>query len=249
MRIKFRFRFVDFKINYTLITKYPYLKAENYECNQYYITQTYSFQSRAHFICKLDIEDQLCDKINQVRTISWIENFVSRLLWIHVIVLILAFFSLFFTFRSIFTFIKMYVNARRRLKKKEEEEQQRRMKDDLERVPLTSGSSDDSIYFNPLFETTSGSESGENDSSFEESVDQLDNLRTPMLGNNVNRKDSLFRHQHQEEEKSKRKKFSPKKHFLFLQFWSTFIVIGNFLQILGAFLSLSNYTEVTTVIG
>lgn len=225
----------DFKINYTLISKYPYIYEDNFECNIWNIYQIYSFQSRGHFVMSLDIHSEACrdnyyfSNQSTFRVISWWENFTNKLLYVHVIVIILSIISMCLISKSMYTLIKLYMEARKKFEKKKEEQHKinseliREKKNNISMnessITNTSGSSSDSsVYFNPLFE------------SFTSDEEQYPNPNQ----NNY--------------EKKLKNKVSPKKHFQYVQFWSTWIILGNILQLCGSCLALNYSNDVSTYI-
>lgn len=123
----------------------------------------------------LDIHSEACrdnyyfSNQSTFRVISWWENFTNKLLYVHVIVIILSVISMCLISKSMYTLIKLYMEARKKFKKKKEE--QHKINSELIRekknnIPMnessitnTSGSSSDSsVYFNPLFESFSSDE-------------------------------------------------------------------------------------------
>jgi hypothetical protein len=257
----------DFKVNYTLISKYPYIYEDNFECNVWNIYQIYSFQSRGHFVMSLDIHSEACRESFQV--ISWWENFNNKLLYVHLVVIILSVSSIYLISKSMYILIKMYMEAKNRLKKKKEEHDKKMGKDQQKKgqnISLTGSSinntissetsSDSSVYFNPLFESLTSDEDDLIDYKQRENLDYNDNEKVLLDTEQslAQRKLSLFGTREKdgnafiqlEPGSNKKQKVSPKKHFQYVQFWSTWIIIGNILQLCGSCLALNYSNEVST---
>jgi hypothetical protein len=224
---------VNFKINYTLYSNYAYLYADNTECMEWIIMQTFDFSSRSHFICSVDFTNRGCGHLT--RSITFTENFVNRLFWIHIIVIILAVLSLILIWRSISYLISLYMRVKLRRKKI--------------LMPGYKSSSDDSIYYNPLLDTLSSEEELkiEKEKNIGEYTTTIfEGGRDPFVRDSE-RKKSLFGKDYDNAmNKTKKMKKQPKKHLQVLQIWSVMGLIGNVIQIFGSGLALSESSDVTT---
>lgn len=103
-------------MNYTYKTFIPVHYYDFYACNLWSINQIYNFASRGHFSVKLNINRLGCEDINLKYT--YLNLFINKLLWIHMIILTLAIFSLLNTWSII---NKAFENYLRNKKKFEEE--------------------------------------------------------------------------------------------------------------------------------
>jgi hypothetical protein len=241
---------VFFKINYTMMTKYPFLYSDNFECSEWRVLQKYSFETRGHLVCTLDIRTTTC--MEDFHIVGIFENIFNKMLWIHLLVIILAIMSLFFTLNEMHMLLKMYMEAKNRARQKA-----------ASQSGISSYSSTETHYYNPLFESSSeDEETGQNnfyqnnqidDYSlfYDESLQSKYLDKKPNTSNNrfyKNNQNNDYKNLHiQEKQRNDRKIIRPIKHFKFLQFWSLFIIVGNFLQLCGAFLALSSNDEITTV--
>lgn len=82
---------VEFRVNYTFKTYIPVYYYDYYACNLWAVNQIYNFASRGHFTIKLNINRLGCEDLN-VRY-SYLNLFVNKLLWIHLIIISLAIYS------------------------------------------------------------------------------------------------------------------------------------------------------------
>ncbi len=230
---------VFFKINYTMMTKYPFLYSDNYDCSEWRISQKYSFETRGHIICSLDVKSTTCKE--DFHTVGMLENIFNKMIWIHLLVIILAIFSLIFTLNEMHLLLKMYMEAKNRVRNKAARDSG---------TAISSNSSSETHYYNPLFETSSEDEDTgvnsinpiNNDEDYSLFYDESN--QSKFLGKKTKNIFSSDKNNIPE----KNIKIIPKKHFKFLQFWSMFIITVNFLQICGAFLALSSNDNITTVI-
>lgn len=127
---------INFRINYSLIIN---------TCERWLITPIYDFKERVNFIVRLNTAYVPCQN-----TESSMENFIEKLQYINVLVLVFASISFIFTSNQINTLGKMYYNVRFKRKK-------------VQSFDMTSSS--ESIYFNPLLdkeETTTTQSKKEN---------------------------------------------------------------------------------------
>jgi hypothetical protein len=70
------------------------------------VTQLYTFAERAHFISKLLIERNSCYDLKS--TMTFWQNFVNRLMWIHLFVMALAIISFIVSWRYIYDIAQKY---------------------------------------------------------------------------------------------------------------------------------------------
>jgi hypothetical protein len=100
----------QFRLNYTFMTYVPFSYTNNYDCNVWDIDQYFDFTSRAHFICSIDIVRKSCG--NESYDITYWDTFINKLLWIHVLVVIVAFISLYFSWDYIQNLASHYMRAK-----------------------------------------------------------------------------------------------------------------------------------------
>jgi hypothetical protein len=103
-----------FRIIYSYMNYVPLFYEDNLECTKWTIQQKYSYVQRSHFIVSLDIDNHHCDE--SFRTISGLSDFINKLMWIHVIVLILAVVSLILIWKHIQKLAAMFVKAKNKNK-------------------------------------------------------------------------------------------------------------------------------------
>lgn len=104
-----------FTLEYNFKTYVPHNNVMNYECYHWSIIQQYSFTQRAHFILTIDTKKLDCiDKADE--TISGLTIFISKLLWIHIIVFLLSSFSFALTWKYIYKIAKLYWRLKHQLK-------------------------------------------------------------------------------------------------------------------------------------
>jgi hypothetical protein len=106
----------DFQLNYTLKTYVPFYYGDHFECFFWNIHQLYSFVHRAHFVVKLQIRRSACCDV--ISNMSLTDFFVNRMMWIHIIVLVLAFVSLILTWKHVYKMAKIYWRIKRGFKNK-----------------------------------------------------------------------------------------------------------------------------------
>lgn len=95
----------EFHLNYTIRTYVPFYYNDNLECFQWNIQQNYNFLQRAHFIVSMNVNRLSCDD----RTaLGFLDYFINRLLWIHLIVITLSTFSLILTWKYVYKIAKIY---------------------------------------------------------------------------------------------------------------------------------------------
>jgi hypothetical protein len=259
---------VDFKLNYTLKTYVPFYYNNNYDCNLWWITQIYNFANRGHFIVKLNIIKKACEDFNGNH--SYLDIFVNKLLWIHIIVFILAVLSLIMTWNYIQSIASLYIRVKSKYKQKKLQENE----------DAYYSKSEDSIYYNPLLdeelrklnkEETKKMKRHKNRSLDELSA--LDHHYKYSLNNNFNNNNNIFsngnnflsvndqikylnnRHQTQDSNKS-RYHFSYKKDDrterlekqkrLAFNSWSIICMAGNILQVFGSAISLFDTNNIMT---
>jgi hypothetical protein len=128
-----------FRINYTIFTYKPFIYENNLECIKWEIIQNYNLIERSHFKVNLDIYNFPC--LNDTRTISLFEDFINKLKWIHIVVLVLAILSLNTSRKHISHFASIYMKSKSKHKSFSDT--------DTEGIK-----SEDSIYYNPLLDTS-----------------------------------------------------------------------------------------------
>jgi hypothetical protein len=106
----------DFQLNYTLKTYVPFYYGDHFECFFWNIHQLYSFVHRAHFVVKLQIRRSACCDV--ISNMSLTDFFVNRMMWIHIIVLVLASVSLILTWKHVYKMAKIYWRIKRGFKNK-----------------------------------------------------------------------------------------------------------------------------------
>jgi hypothetical protein len=114
---KFLNGIIDLRMNYTFKTYVPYYYNNNFECSLWNLVQTYDFTSRAHFIAKLDMDREACADITPTN-VTHFNLFVNKLLWIHIIVIALATWSMIMTWNYIKDIASMYVRVKSKHKVK-----------------------------------------------------------------------------------------------------------------------------------
>lgn len=131
---------VDFKLNYTLKTYVPFYYNNNYDCNLWWITQIYNYANRGHFVVKLNIIKKACADFTGNH--SYLDIFINKLLWLHLIVFILAVLSLIMTWNYIQSIASLYIRVKSKYKQKKLQENE----------DAFYSKSEDSIYYNPLLD-------------------------------------------------------------------------------------------------
>lgn len=126
----------SFRLNYTVKTLVPNENIKMYDCNLWKIYQIYSFESRASFIVKLNIEKLTCDSEKHQNIRTTVRILMDKLIWIHFVVAILALYSLISTWKYISEVASLFIRVRTKNKIIEEHNPE----------------SDNSIYFNPLID-------------------------------------------------------------------------------------------------
>jgi hypothetical protein len=107
---------VQFRLNFTYTTYVPYAYTANYDCKVWDIDQYYDFSSRAHFISYIDIVKKPCE--NEKYDITYLDIFINKLLWIHVLVIVFAMISLVISWNYIQNISSMYMRAKTKHKAK-----------------------------------------------------------------------------------------------------------------------------------
>jgi hypothetical protein len=108
---------LDFRMNYTFKTYVPYYYNNNFDCSLWNVIQTYDFTSRAHFITKLDMSRESCLDLSP-SNVTHLNLFVNKLLWIHIVVIALATWSMIMTWNYIKDIASMYVRVKSKHKAK-----------------------------------------------------------------------------------------------------------------------------------
>ena len=126
----------SFRLNYTVKTFVPNEDIKMFDCNLWKINQLYSFEARARFAVKLFIEKLTCDTKTHQDVTTFLRILFDKLIWIHVVVAILALYSLVSTWKYISEVASLFIRVRMKNKIIEEH----------------SPESDNSIYFNPLID-------------------------------------------------------------------------------------------------
>ena len=124
----------SFRLNYTVKTFVPNEDIKMFDCNLWKINQIYSFEARARFAVKLFIEKLTCE--NKINSKTFLQILFDKLIWIHVVVAVLAVYSLISTWNYISEVASLFIRVRMKNKIIEEH----------------SPESDNSIYFNPLID-------------------------------------------------------------------------------------------------
>lgn len=115
----------SFRLTYNFKIFVPYSNIQSLQCYSWNIIQKYAFDKRAHFILSLDIFRSNCEDKN-FGNVSGFSIFINKLLWIHIVVIILAVASFFLTWKYIYKVAKMYWKIKQKLKS----------------IPATSGGND-----------------------------------------------------------------------------------------------------------
>lgn len=105
---------VSFKLLYNIKTLIPLEDINAFDCYNWDITQVYSFDKRAHFLLNLDIQRTTC--VLDESFLSIISIFISKLLWIHIVVLVLAMASCILTLKYIYKMAKIYWKIKTKFK-------------------------------------------------------------------------------------------------------------------------------------
>jgi hypothetical protein len=105
------------------------------DCSKWDINQIYNFKSRGFFKVTLDLQKKQCKTIVLKKSSSLI-FFIDSLSWVHLIVLILANLSLYYTWNYIGNMASLFIRVREKNKIIMDHEPQ----------------SDNSIYYNPLID-------------------------------------------------------------------------------------------------
>lgn len=249
---------VDFKLNYTLKTYVPFYYNNNYDCSLWWITQIYNFANRGHFVVKLNIIKKACE--DYLGNHTFIDIFINKLLWIHLIVFILAILSLYMTWNYIQSIANLYI----RVKSKHKQKMQKANDDSF------YSKSEDSIYYNPLLDEELRKQEKEEKKkakkqkhiSLDEMSINLENLKfdqSPMNGNynflNLNDQINYIKSKNHDSNQSKYhfsyktedKRERTKKHKkLAFNSWSILCIIGNILQVFGSAISLFDTNNILT---
>lgn len=125
----------EFSLNFTLEMFIPNEHTNTLDCTQWNIHQIYNFKNRGFYKVSLNLVKQQCQNIILKKSSSMI-LFMDSLKWVHLIVLILANLSLYFTWNYIGNMASLFIRVREKNKIIMEHEPQ----------------SDNSIYYNPLID-------------------------------------------------------------------------------------------------
>ncbi len=107
---------IAFQVKFSFKTFVPLSNIKAYECYLWSITQNYSFRKRSHFILNLDIKRSTCDCSNERIKVSSFSLFINKLLWIHIVVIILAAISLILTWKYVYKMAKFFWKVKDKLK-------------------------------------------------------------------------------------------------------------------------------------
>jgi hypothetical protein len=83
---------IEFKTNYTFKSYIPLYYNDYFACNLWNVNQLYNFAQRGHMNVKLKIIRSGCDDINKNH--SRFDLFINKLIWVHLMIIVLAFYSL-----------------------------------------------------------------------------------------------------------------------------------------------------------
>ena len=125
----------SFTLNFTLEMYIPNDHTNTLDCSKWNINQIYNFKSRGFFKVTLDLQKKQCKTIILKKSSSLL-FFLDSLSWVHLIVLILANFSLYYTWNYIGNMASLFIRVREKNKIIMDHEPQ----------------SDNSIYYNPLID-------------------------------------------------------------------------------------------------
>jgi hypothetical protein len=231
---------VDFKLNYTLKTYVPYYYNNNYDCNYWSVNQIYSFATRGHLVVKLNIIKLACE--DYLGNHTFLDIFINKLLWIHIIVFILAFLSLYMTWDYIQSIASLYMRVKSKHK-------QKKMK---ENEDATYSKSEDSIYYNPLLdEDLRKQQEDEIKKAKNAKMKSIDEYYDTNNGNDNStriHKVSDDRSRYHFNIKNNDQKVGPSESVNKLQFnsWSLVCLIGNVLQVFGAGISVFDTDNILT---
>ena len=125
----------SFSLNFTLEMYIPNDHTNTLDCSKWDINQIYNFKSRGFFKVTLDLQKKQCKTIVLKKSSSLI-FFIDSLSWVHLIVLILANLSLYYTWNYIGNMASLFIRVREKNKIIMDHEPQ----------------SDNSIYYNPLID-------------------------------------------------------------------------------------------------
>jgi hypothetical protein len=228
------------RLNYTVYTYKPYLYEDNLECIKWEILQKYVFVERSHFKVSLDIFNNPCGAAaTDLKTISRLSEFINRLQWVHLLIFILAFISLYQGIKDINKFGKIYMRAKHR----------KRKESNLS-TSLSSGiKSEDSIYYNPLLDTSYEDELNNNSDNKNKrnnrNNDDDDDI-VVMEEPKGKRKVSQFYNNNKNNHKGNEHKIEKtRSKYRKFQFWAVICVFANIFQLFGAGISLSSPINVT----
>jgi hypothetical protein len=104
-----------FRMTFSYKTYYPVYYEDNFKCTLWTIEQKYHYTHRSHFEVNLDIENHYCTDYTMIYNF---EDFMNKLMWIHIIVLVLAVVSLSMTWRHIKKLAAMFVRVKNKKKVK-----------------------------------------------------------------------------------------------------------------------------------
>ena len=107
---------IEFRLNHTYKTYIPKFYYDYFSCSLWNIHQIYNFGSRGHFNVKLKIERVACEDLNI--KYSYINLFINKLLWMHLIIIILAVYSLLYSWTTINKIFDRYLKAKSKVPNK-----------------------------------------------------------------------------------------------------------------------------------
>lgn len=106
-----------FKVSYTILTYIPIDNTDYHDCYNWRIIQNFSFNQRAHFQLNLDINRNSCNDYHEYNSnTSYMIVFINKLLWIHIIVIVLSILSFLLTWKYIYKMAKTYWKIKNKLK-------------------------------------------------------------------------------------------------------------------------------------
>lgn len=220
---------VEFRLNYTLRTYVPYFYNNNYDCNLWSINQVYSFASRGHFVVRLNIFRLACADLTANH--SYTDLFINKLLWIHLIVLILAIISLILTWNYIQWIGSLYMKVKSKHKQK--------LRKGEEEAFCTR--SEDSIYYNPLLDDNLRRQTEEETKRAKNmEISSMKSGFSPSKKRNGDNETDQYRFRtgaEKGEEKAKTPKFNS---------WSVICLVGNIIQIFASAISIFDTNNIMT---
>ncbi len=216
----------NFVLEYRFKTYVPFFFGDNFECFKWKVIQNYDFIHRAHFVASLNIYRSSCtDKTD----LTFGQYFINQFMWLHMLIIVLAFSSLMLTWKHFYKMAKIYWRLKRKSKEK------RKKTASIEYNENDYG--DPSIDINSNINSNNDINPDPNTSlPFSENINQNNNvnikidssdkrkLTPPENDHNINTNTYPY-----DDHKPKLKFFNK---------WSLICLLGNIIQIFGSSLSL-----------